>query len=114
MSPQARQDGGPPPIQKALLDPLPWALQEDHQDWYRDLVEPSHDLLCIHDLQGRLLAVNRLPARLLGYSVEEILQIPMREIIAPEFRDQFDAYLKQIEHAGEAHGLNTEVWRTSN
>ncbi|MGA8298517.1 MAG: PAS domain S-box protein, partial [Terriglobales bacterium] len=43
------------------------------EDWTRDLVEHSRDLLCIHDLEGRLLSVNPVPARLLGYSVEEIL-----------------------------------------
>ena len=54
---------------------------------------------------SRLLSVNPTPARLLGYSVEEILQIPMRELIAPEFRSQFDAYLSQIERVGESSGL---------
>lgn len=94
------------------LDPIQWALQEDDQDWYRDLVEHSRDLLCIHDLQGRLLSVNPAPARVLGYSVEELLRIPMREMIAPEFRDHFDLYLKQIERDGEAHGLMTVVGRS--
>jgi len=49
--------------------------------------------------------VNPAPARLLGYSVEEILQIPMREIIAPEFRSEFDSYLEQIARTGESRGL---------
>jgi PAS domain-containing protein len=48
-------------------------------DWNRDLVEHSRDLLCVHDLEGRLLSVNPVPARLLGYSVEEILKLPMQE-----------------------------------
>src|SRR5580704_9187838 len=39
----------------------------DHQltrniDWNRDLVEHSRDLLCVHDLEGRLLSVNPVPA----------------------------------------------------
>ncbi|HEX9111289.1 MAG TPA: PAS domain S-box protein, partial [Terriglobales bacterium] len=93
-------------------DPIQWALQENNLDWYRELVEHSRDLLCIHDLQGRLLSVNPVPARLLGYSVEEMLRIPMREMIAPEFRDQFDLYLKQIECDGEAHGLMVVVGRS--
>src|SRR6202044_1597826 len=42
-----------------------------------------------------------------GYSVEEILQIPMRDLIAPEFRNHFDTYLEQIERVGEARGLLT-------
>src|SRR5271169_4975449 len=85
-------------------DPNRRDLQEN-EDWFRDLVEHSQDLLCVHDLEGRLLSVNPAPARVLGYSVEEILQIPMRELIAPEFRPQFDAYMRQIERAGEARGL---------
>jgi formate hydrogenlyase transcriptional activator len=86
-------------------DPIRWALQENNHDWYRELVEHSRDLLCVHDLQGRLLSVNPVPARLLGYSVEEMLQVPMREMIVPEYRDLFDLYLKQIERDGEAEGL---------
>ncbi|MFI5113578.1 MAG: PAS domain S-box protein [Terriglobales bacterium] len=93
------------------LDPIRRALQEN-EDWYRDLVQHSRDLLCIHDLQGRLLSVNPAPARVLGYTVEELLQVPMREIIAPEFRTQFDAYLSQMERVGEANGLMAVITRT--
>src|SRR5713226_4923146 len=84
-------------------DPVRRALQED-EDWYQDLVEHSEDLLCIHDLQGRLLSVNSAPARLLGYSVDEMLEIPMRELIAPEYRSEFDDYLIQIARVGELSG----------
>src|SRR5258708_1890266 len=95
----------------AELDPIQRALREN-EDWYRDLVEHSHDLLCTHDLQGRLLSVNPSPARVLGYSVEELLQIPMREMIAPEFREQFDEYMKQIERHGEARGVMAVLARS--
>jgi PAS domain S-box-containing protein len=87
------------------------ALQEN-QDWYQDLMEHSHDLLCIHDLEGRLLAVNPASARVLGYSVEKLLRTSMRELIAPEFRPEFDSYLSQIADAGESHGLMTLVTRS--
>jgi len=98
-------------VRRTASDPLRWAFH-DHEDWYQDLVEQSRDLLCIHDLEGRLLSVNPAPARLLGYSVEEILQIPLRDLIAPEFRDQFDAYLRQIERSGESHGCMAVMTRT--
>src|SRR5271167_189665 len=75
------------------------------EDLYRDLVEHSQDLLCTHDLGGRLLSINPLPARLLGYEVEALLQIPMRELLAPEYRDQFDEYLARIQRDGFAEGL---------
>jgi len=98
-------------VKLSELAPIRRALQEN-EDWYQDLVEHSKDLLCIHDLKGRLLSINPAPARVLGYSVEELLQIPMREIIAPEFRPEFDAYLKQIEHAGESHGFMAVLTRS--
>jgi PAS domain S-box-containing protein len=99
------------PSRSSDLSPISGALQEN-EDWYRDLVEHSQDLLCIHDLQGRLLSVNPSPARLLGYTVEELLKIPMREIIVPEFRAQFDAYLSQIARTGESHGLMQVIGRS--
>jgi PAS domain S-box-containing protein len=100
-----------PAAKLAELEPIRRALQ-DNQDWHEDLVEHSHDLLCIHDLAGRLLAINPAPARLLGYSVEEILQIPMRELMAPETRDQLDVYLARIEREREARGLLTVITRS--
>lgn len=100
-----------PPVELAELDPIRRALKEN-EDWYQDLVEHSQDLLCIHDLEGRLLSVNPVPARLLGYGVEEILKIPMRDLIAPEFRAEFDDYLSQIERFGESHGLMAVMTRS--
>jgi PAS domain S-box-containing protein len=72
----------------------------ESEDRYRDLVEHSEDLLCTHDLEGRLLSVNTAPARILGYSVEELLKIPMRELIIPEGRELFDAYLERLRTTG--------------
>ena len=85
-------------------DPIRRALEEN-EDWHRDLVEHSQDLLCVHDLQGRLLSINPVPARLLGYSVEEMLHMPMRDFVDSQFRDQFDGYLREIERTGESRGL---------
>jgi len=87
------------------------ALRES-EDRYRDLVEHSEDLLCTHDLHGNLLSLNPAPARVLGYSAEELLKIPMRSLIAPEFRDQFDAYLETIKRTGAHKGLLCVLSRT--
>src|ERR1700716_1469201 len=92
-------------------DPIRRALEED-EDWYRDLVDHSQDLLCVHDLQGRFLPVNPGSARLLGYSVEEMLQKPMRDFLDPQFRNQFDVYLREIEHTGESRGLMAVLTRS--
>jgi formate hydrogenlyase transcriptional activator len=77
----------------------------ESEDRYRDLVEHSEDLVCTHDLEGRLLSVNPTPARLLGYEVAEFLKIPMRELIAPEYREMFDEYLVRIKKNGADQGL---------
>jgi PAS domain S-box-containing protein len=85
---------------------------EEYEDWYRDLVEHSQDLLCVHDLEGRLLSVNPVPARVLGYTVEELLQKPMRELVDPQFHDEFDTYLRDIGRTGESHGLMAVLTRS--
>ena len=75
-------------------------------------LEHTGDLLCTHDLAGRLLSVNPESAQQLGYTVEELLRIPMRELVPPQFRPQFDEYLKKMAREGEAHGLLTTVARS--
>ncbi len=88
------------------------ALHNVVENLFRDLVEHSQDLICMHDLTGRLLSVNPLPARLLGYSVEELLGMPMKSLLAPEVRDQFDAYLERIAQNGTDSGLLLLLTRT--
>ena len=87
------------------------ALRES-EDRYRDLIEHSEDLVCTHDLQGSLISVNPAPAHILGYEVAELLKIPMRELVVPELREQFDAYLMRIKTTGADKGLLTVLTRT--
>jgi formate hydrogenlyase transcriptional activator len=83
----------------------------ESEDRYRDLVEHTEDLVCTHDLEGRMLSVNPAPARALGYEVSELLKIPMREVVAPEFREGFDQYLERIQKNGADEGLLCVVTR---
>jgi PAS domain S-box-containing protein len=86
--------------------------RRESEDRYRDLVEHSQDLLCTHDLSGNLLSCNPAPARILGYEVAELLEIPMREVTPPEYREQFDAYLARIKTVGRDQGLMAVMTRT--
>jgi PAS domain S-box-containing protein len=81
------------------------AVLRESEDRYRDLVENSTDLICTHTLDGRLLSVNELPAKLLGYTREEMLNKPMREFLLPEARAQFDEALLRIQRDGFVKGL---------
>lgn len=81
-------------------------------DCYSDLLAHSKNLLCVHDLEGRLLSVNPAAARLLGYSEDEMVQLPMRDFLNPPDRPLFDAYLDEIKQKGESNGLMTVVTRS--
>jgi PAS domain S-box-containing protein len=76
------------------------------EDRYRDIVESSLDLICTHDLQGRILSANPAATRALGYDPNEYVgKKSIRDILAPEFRNQFDNYLATIRREGVASGL---------
>lgn len=88
------------------------AVLRESEDRYRDLVEHSTDLICTYNLEGRLLSVNELPAKLLGYSLEELLKKPMRDFLLPEARAQFDESLKTIQKDGFVKGLMVVLTKT--
>lgn len=97
------------------------ALRES-EDRYRDLVDNSHELMCTHDLQGRILSVNPWAARVLGYQQEALIGLHVRDGLDPEYRDQFDDYLKEIRKNGFARGImrvktadgETRYWEYNN
>lgn len=77
----------------------------DSEARYRYLVENIEDLICTHDLQGNLLFLNWAPAQTLGSTPAEMVGTNLRSYLAPEVRDQFDAYLATIRKDGRATGL---------
>jgi PAS domain S-box-containing protein len=75
------------------------------EDRYRDLVEHSQELMCTHDLEGRILSANPWSSRVLGYQLDTILQMNIRDFLVPEVRGQVDTYLAEIKKHGAAKGL---------
>ena len=75
------------------------------EDRYRDLVDNSHELICTHDLEGRVLSVNPWAARVLGYPQDSLVGINIRDGLLPEYRDQFDDYLHTVKAEGSARGV---------
>lgn len=77
---------------------------------YRDLIDNSLGLICSHDLDGKLLMINRAAAEALGYKREELEGKNFRDFIDPSLRVSFDQYIAHIAREGAAHGylrLNT-------
>ncbi len=56
------------------------------EERFRELFENANDVIFLHDLQGRLLEVNRAAEHLTGYSRGEVLGKNFEELIAPEAR----------------------------
>ena len=68
--------------------------------------------LCLHDLDGNLVSVNDATCRALGYESADLLGRPIRELLAPERRGDFDDYLQRIRRSDAATGLMTVVTRS--
>jgi two-component system cell cycle sensor histidine kinase/response regulator CckA len=77
----------------------------ESEDRYRDLVENSHDLICTHDLSGRILSLNRTAAQVLGYDQENLLNKNIRDVLFPGFEDKFDHYVVALQKTGTAQGV---------
>ncbi len=77
----------------------------DSEDRYRDLVDNSHELMCTHDLEGRIVSVNPWAARVLGYSPGALVGLNIRDALSPEYRDQFDEYIKTVKTKRSAKGI---------
>lgn len=75
------------------------------EDRYRDLVDNSHELICTHDLEGKVLSVNPWAARMLGYPQESLIGMNIRDGLLPEYRDKFDEYLRTVKTEGSARGV---------
>ena len=55
---------------------------------YRDLFENASDLISAADLDGRLTAVNEAFVRATGYSREELIGMPLEDLVPAEHRER--------------------------
>jgi PAS domain S-box-containing protein/putative nucleotidyltransferase with HDIG domain len=82
------------------------------EERYRDLVDNSQELICTHDLEGKILSANPWASKVLGYKPEELLNENIANVLLPESRSEFQNYLAEIQKNGRAQGLLTVKTRT--
>jgi PAS domain S-box-containing protein len=82
------------------------AALHESEERYRDLVENSHELICTHDLEGKILSANHAATQLLGYDPNEFIgKGNIRNILAPEVRHHFDEYMARLCKHGATSGI---------
>ncbi len=72
---------------------------------YRQIVEGSLGMVCMHDLKGVLLSVNSHAAASIGRTVGEMVGHPLTDFVPSDRRKSLGSYLRHIISAGEAQGL---------
>jgi PAS domain S-box-containing protein len=57
------------------------------EERYCELFENANDIIYTHDLSGGFTSINKAAERMLGYSHAEVLQMNVRDVVAPEQLD---------------------------
>ncbi len=115
-------------ILKAQLDRLPEAIQsalkhrltkkekktnghvatstgKNSEEKYRDLIENTNDIICTHDLDGKILFVNKAAEKIIGATFNPQMNLRILDILSPDTKNKFYDYLDYIKKEGQAHGL---------
>ncbi|MEW6186676.1 MAG: PAS domain S-box protein [Thermodesulfobacteriota bacterium] len=79
------------------------------QRQYQDLFENSMDLICAHDLSGKLLSINPQASLIMGYETQELIGMNLQDLVVPDYRDLVETYLSEIQKKGKAVGLLTAL-----
>lgn len=77
------------------------------EERYRELFENANDVILLHDLKGKILAVNRAAEHLLGYSRTEVLGQSFEELVVPEARGQVLDIIRA--HLGGSNSQHEEL-----
>lgn len=70
----------------------------------RVFFENSQGLMCTHDLDGKFLSVNSAGAAILGYTLKEIMQLSLFDIVPKSRHDLLKNYLAEIKRTGKVKG----------
>ncbi|MCQ1534209.1 PAS domain S-box protein [Methanosarcina sp. KYL-1] len=72
------------------------------EEKFRNLFDHSNDAIVIFDLENNILEANEITCRTLGYTREEIMQMPIWKLKTPEYQEKIKEHRELIRQAGNA------------
>ncbi|WP_221393000.1 response regulator [Dyadobacter sp. NIV53] len=79
------------------------------EEKFRSIFENSQGLIYTHDMAGRFLTINSVGSAFLGYSVDQILNLRLSDLMPARHLQVFNRYLFKIKIEGKSSGLMTTV-----
>jgi PAS domain S-box-containing protein len=71
----------------------------------------DHDLVCTHDLQGRVLSVSPHVVEALGIPSSILCGMAIQTLLPPQYAARFDSYMQALMEEGYATGMMTVLTR---
>lgn len=81
---------------------------------FQNLFNNVHGVLCIHDLEGNVIEVNKAGVKATGYSAEELSRSNLYNLILPENHGFVKPYLEEVLRSGQASGEITMIDKSGN
>lgn len=76
-----------------------------NEEKFRDLIDNISDLICTHDLDGRILSVNKASEKLIGIKFNPQDNMNIKNLLTEDTRDRFSQYITEVQKNGFANGL---------
>ncbi|MCQ1535619.1 PAS domain S-box protein [Methanosarcina sp. KYL-1] len=77
------------------------ALQRSEKK-FREIFEHSNDAVAIYDLEGRILEVNRVTCKRMGYTKEEFLEMSVKNLAIPKYSPEIRYQIKLTKQSGHS------------
>ncbi len=78
---------------------------------FRTFFENSQSLMCMHDLEGKLTAVNNAAAAVIGLPVERFKGRNLSDFLPKSRREMFDTYLRNLKENSSVSGTTRIIGR---
>lgn len=92
-------------ILKALEKDNPLFKQDNSYSKYLEIYNNINDIWYLHDMEGEILEMNPAVKRVLGFESEELVSKKIGDIVFDNYKDGFDAYLKELKEKENSEGL---------